>query len=139
LKAVQIGGTDAADVPFEVKPGQNLDGVNVVLTDRATQLTGTVRDSQNAGAAGLTVVAFSTDPQFWRAQSRRISTSRSGDGGAYRIRGLPAGDYYVLATGDVEQGQWFDPAYLDSVKDKAAHVTLQDGDQKTLDLSGPGS
>jgi protocatechuate 3,4-dioxygenase beta subunit len=134
LKSVLINGTDAADMPFEVKPGQNVDGVNVVLTDRATELAGTVREGHNAGAAGLTVIAFSIDPQFWRAQSRRISTSRTGDGGAYRIRGLPEGDYYVLATDDVEQGEWFDPAFLDSVKDKATHVTLQDGDKKTLDL-----
>jgi protocatechuate 3,4-dioxygenase beta subunit len=134
LKSVLIGGADVADVPFEIKPGQNVDGVTVVMTDRATDLSGTVRDAQNGGAAALTVIAFSTDPQHWRAQSRRISTSRSGASGAYRIRGLPAGDYYVLATDDVEQGEWFDPAYLDSVKDKATRVTLQDGDSKSLDL-----
>jgi protocatechuate 3,4-dioxygenase beta subunit len=137
LKSVLVGGTDVADLPFEIKPGQNVDNVTVVLTDRGTDLSGTVRDAQNAGSAAITVIAFSTDPQYWRAQSRRISTSRTGATGAYHIRGLPAGDYYVLATEDVEQGEWFDPAYLDSVKDKATHVTLQEGDTKTLDLRGP--
>ena len=111
-----------------------------MLTDRSTELAGTVRDAiRTRGVGAMTVIAFSTDPQFWRAQSRRIATSRTGDTGAYRIRGLPAGDYYLLVTDDVEQGEWFDPAYLDSVKDKATHVTLQDGDKKTLDLRGAGS
>ena len=137
LKSVLIGGMDVADLPFEIKPGQNVDNVTVVLTDRSTDLSGTVRDAQNAGTAAVTVIAFSTDAQYWRAQSRRISTSRTGATGAYRIRGLPAGDYYVLATEDVEQGEWFDPAYLDSVKDKATHVKLDDGETKTLDLRGP--
>ena len=138
LKSVMLGGTEIADAPFELKPGQNVDNVTVVLTDRSTDLSGTVRDALNAGAGGVTVIAFSTDPQYWRAQSRRISTSRSGDTGAYRIRGLPAGDYYLIAVDDVDQGEWFDPAYLDSVKDKGTHVTLQEGDTKTLDLRGPG-
>ena len=138
LKSVTIGGAEVADVPFELKPGQNVDNVSVVLTDRATDLSGTVRDAQGAGAGGLTVIAFATEPQYWRAQSRRISTSRSGASGAFRIRALPAGDYYVLAVDDVEQGEWFDPAYLDSVKDKATRVTLNEGDKKTQDLRGPG-
>jgi hypothetical protein len=139
LKSVLIGGTDVADVPFETKPGQNVNDVTVVLSDRSTDLAGTVRGDQSAGVGAMTVIAFSTDPQFWRAQSRRIATSHTGDTGAYRIHGLPAGDYYLLVTDNVEQGEWFDPAYLDSVKDKATHVTLQDGDNKTLDLRGAGS
>jgi hypothetical protein len=137
LKSVTIGGVDVTDVPFELKPGQNVDSVTVVLSDRTTEVAGTVRDARNAAAAGMTVIAFATEPPYWRAQSRRISTSRTGDTGAYRIRGLPAGDYYLLAADDVEQGEWFDPAYLDSVKDKATRVTLNEGDKKTLDLRGP--
>jgi Carboxypeptidase regulatory-like domain len=137
LKSVTIGGTEVADVPFELKPGQNVDNVTVVLTDRATDLSGTVRDAQGAGTGGLTVIAFATEPQYWRAQSRRISTSRTGASGTFRIRALPAGDYYVLAVDDVEQGEWFDPAYLDSVKGKATRVTLNEGDKKTQDLRGP--
>ena len=136
LKAAFLGGTDVADVPFEVKPGENVDNINVVLTDRSTELDGTVRSGTSEGVGAITVVAFAVDPQFWRPQSRRISTSRTGTTGAYRIRGLPAGDYYVLATDDVEQGEWFDPAYLGSVKDKATTVTVRDGDTKTLDLRG---
>jgi hypothetical protein len=137
LKSVTVGGADVADVPFELKPGQNVDNVTVVLTDRATDLSGTVRDAQGAGAGGLTVIAFASESQYWRAQSRRISTSRTGASGAYRIRGLPPGDYYVIAVDDVQQGEWFDPAYLDGVKDKATHVTLNEGATKTLDLRGP--
>jgi len=137
LKSVTIGGTEVADVPFELKPGQNVDNVTVVLTDRTTELGGTVRDAQSAGTGGVTVIAFAADQQYWRPQSRRISTSRTGQSGAYRVRGLPPGDYYVIAVDDVEQGEWFDPAYLETVKDKATRVTLNEGDKKTLDLRGP--
>src|SRR4029079_15283210 len=74
LKSVTIGGTDVSDQPFEIKPGQNVDGVTVVLTDRATELSGTVRGAGDAPASALTVIAFSTDEQYWHAQSRRIQT-----------------------------------------------------------------
>jgi Carboxypeptidase regulatory-like domain len=137
LKSVNAGGTELADLPFELKPGQNLDNVTIVLTDRATELSGTVRDAQAATPAGVTVIAFSTESQYWRAQSRRISTARTGQTGDYHLRGLPPGEYYVIAVDDVEQGEWYDPAYLDSVKDKATRVALGDGDKKTLDLRGP--
>jgi hypothetical protein len=137
LKSVLVGGADVADTPFEIKPGENVDNITVVLTDRATELAGTVRDARGTASSALTVIAFSSDPQFWRAQSRRIATSRTGQAGTYRIRALPAGDYLIVAVDDVEQGEWFDPAYLDSIKDKAQHVTLNDGDNKTLDLRGP--
>ena len=133
-----IRDSDVTDEPFEIKPGQNVDNVTVVLSDRSTQLSGTVRDARNAAAPALTVIAFSTEPQFWRAQSRHIQTRRTGQTGTYDLRGLPPGDYYVIAVEDVEQGEWFDPAYLDSVKDKATRVTLRDGDKKTQDLRGPG-
>jgi hypothetical protein len=136
LKSVTVGGTEIADLPFELKPGQNVDGMTVVLTDRATEIAGAVRDARGAGASAMTVIAFSTDAQYWRAQSRRIAVSRTDQSGAYRIRGLPAGDYYLVAVDDVEQGEWFDPAYLDGVKDKATHVTLNEGDRKTEDLRG---
>jgi hypothetical protein len=138
LKSVLLGGTDVADLPFEIKPGQNVDNLTVVMTDRSSELAGTVRDGQN-GAGGLTVIAFATDSQYWRAQSRRIATSRTGAAGDYRIRGLPAGDYYVVVVDDVEQGEWFDPSYLESIKGKGTQVTIADGDRKTLDLQGPAS
>jgi len=83
------------------------------------------------------VIAFATEPQYWRAQSRRIATARTGAAGEYRIRGLPAGDYYLLGVDNVEQGEWFDPAYLDSVKDRATRVTIAEGEKKTQDLRGP--
>ena len=137
LKSVTIGGTEVADVPFELRPGQNVDTVTIVLSDRAAEIGGTVRDAGHTGTGGMTVIAFATEPQYWRAQSRRIATARTGAAGEYRIRGLPAGDYYLLGVDNVEQGEWFDPAYLDSVKDRATRVTIAEGERKTQDLRGP--
>jgi hypothetical protein len=139
LKSVIANGQDVSDSSVELKPAQNLDGVTIVLTDRITNLSGTVRDSGGNPAAAVTVIAFSADPQYWRAQSRRIQSARSDSTGVYHVRGLPPGDYLLVAVDDAENGEWFDPSYLDQMKASATHVTLADGDTKTLDLSGPPS
>jgi hypothetical protein len=86
---------------------------------------------------GLTVIIFSTDPQYWRSQSRRIATSRTGVDGAYHLRSLPPGDYQILAVDDVETGEWYDPAYLQKALETSTRVSLGEGEQKTLDLKGP--
>jgi Carboxypeptidase regulatory-like domain len=138
LKSVMVAGQDVTDQPVDLKSGQNVDNVTILLTDRSTEIAGTVRDASGAPMAALTVVAFSSDPQYWRAQSRQIQAARTDQSGAYRLRSLPSGDYLLVATDDVEQGEWFDPAYLEQARAKATRVRLNDGEKKTQDLRGPG-
>jgi len=137
LKSIIAGGQDVTDSGVDLKPGENLDNVMIVMTDRATDLSGTVRDAKGGPAPALTVIAFSTDPQTWRAQSRYIQAARTDQNGLYHMRALPPGDYYVLVTDNVEQGEWFDPAFLEQARQAATRTSLGDGDKKTLDLSGP--
>jgi hypothetical protein len=44
-----------------------------------------------------------------------------------------------VAVEDVEQGEWFDPAYLEQARTRARHLTLSEGEKKTQDLRGPGA
>ena len=134
VKAINVGGQDVSDGAIELKPGQNVDNVTVVLTDRTTEISGTVRDTRNAGSAGIYVIAFSTESAHWRPQSRRIQAVRTDQAGAYRIRNLPPGDYFVIATDDVDQGEWFDPAFLDAARAGARRLSLSEGDRKAQDL-----
>ena len=137
VKAITVAGQDVTDQPIELKPGQNVDNVTVILSDRTTQISGTVRDARDAGMSALTVIAFSADPQHWRAQSRRIAAVRTDATGAFRIRNLPPGDYLIAVVDDVEQGEWFDPSYLEKLRPGARRLALSEGEQKTQDLKGP--
>jgi hypothetical protein len=137
LKAVLNGGTDVTDSGIELKPGENADNVTIVLTDRSTSLSGTVRDASRTPVPALTVIAFPSDQQYWRAQSRWIQAARTDQNGTYRLRGLPAGDYLLYVTDNVEQGEWFDPSFLEQIRNASTRVSLNEGDQKTQDLSGP--
>jgi hypothetical protein len=64
-------------------------------------------------------------------------TARTDASGAYRLSAIPPGEYLVIAVDDVEQGEWFDPAFLDQIKDAATKVMIGEGEQKTQDLKGP--
>jgi hypothetical protein len=134
LKGAYYGGRDVSDVPLEIRPGQHLGGLSVVISDRVTQLSGTVSDSSDQPLADYTVVAFSSDASNWRPQSRYIQVGRPDANGQFRIRGLPPGDYLVVALDDVESGEWFDPAFLAGQRRNAVSVSLGDGETKTLEL-----
>lgn len=135
LKSVSLGGRDITDQPFEVKTGQDVANITIVMTDRTTELAGTVRDGAGKPAGGLTVIAFSTDPQYWRAQSRQIQVARTDQNGAYRLRNVPPGDYQIAVVEDVEQGEWYDPSYLQELQQRATRQTLTEGEKRTLDLA----
>jgi carboxypeptidase family protein len=133
MKAMYLNGQDVTDQPVEVG-AENVSGLNIIFTDRLSSLSGTVRDSRGTAAAAATVIAFPSDPALWRPQSRQIVTARSDKAGAFKIATIPAGEYLVVAVDDVDPGEWFDPAFLDQVKDGATRVSIDEGEQKTQDL-----
>ena len=134
LKSVTLEGRDVTDTPIELRSGQKLTGVSVALTDKINELNGTLTTDQGAPVTEYTVLAFSTDSAFWKAQSRHIMTARPDQTGKFRIRGLPEGSYHVTTVDPAEQGEWFEAAYLEERRLSAARVTLGDGETKTQDF-----
>ncbi|HEV3139456.1 MAG TPA: carboxypeptidase regulatory-like domain-containing protein, partial [Vicinamibacterales bacterium] len=112
LRSVTIGGRDVTDTPIAVRSGQAIGDIVITFTDKVTEINGTLSNGQNAPASDYTVLAFPTDATMWRAQSRQIQTTRPDQTGQFRIRGLPPGDYFLVAVDPAEQGEWFDPTYL---------------------------
>lgn len=136
MKTVYADGRDVTDEPIDVK-GQHVTGVNIIFTDRISVVSGSVRDARGQAAQNATVIAFSTDEKLWHSQSRHIDSARTDANGVYRLAGLPPGTYFVTAAEDVDQGEWFDPAFLHQIKEGASRVTIGEGDQRSLDLKTP--
>jgi hypothetical protein len=134
LKAVTIGDRDVTDTPVALRSGETLSNVVVVFTDRVSEVNGKVTDEGGTAMPDFTVLAFPTDSTLWRPQARQIMTARPDQTGQYRIRGLPPGEYYVVTVDPAEQGEWFEPSYLDDHRAGAVRVTLGDGDLKTQDF-----
>ncbi len=134
LKSVYLDGHDVTDSAFEIRPGETGGRLTVVFTDRGTEISGTVRDEQDNSVTEVTVVAFAADAQVWRPQSRFIQAVRPAKDATYSLRGLPPGEYLLQAVDDLEQGEWYDPAILDTLRAGATRVLLQEGNIKTVDL-----
>lgn len=134
LKSVTMGGRDVTDVPIELRGGQKIADVTITFTDLQTQIGGTVTNEQGAPVTEYTVLAFSTTVDYWQALSRHIMTARPDQTGKFTIRGLPAGEYYIVTVDPAQQGEWFDPTYLEEHRVGAARVTVAEDETKTQDF-----
>jgi len=134
VKSSVLDGRDTLDVPVEIRPHQHVDGVVVTVTDRPAELTGMVQDAAGNAAADYFIIVFSGDRAFWTPQSRRIQGIRPGQDGKYTVRNLPAGEYILVAVADVEQGEWFDPSFLQRVTPSGMRLTIADGEKRVQDL-----
>lgn len=131
LHSVTLDGRDVTDQPIEVTSGQRLRNVSIVFSDRLSEVSGTLTDERGTPVNDYTILAFPTDSTLWRPQARQIMTGRPDQTGTYQLRGLPAGEYLVAPIDPAEQGEWFDPSFLDAQRTRAVRVTLADGDVKT--------
>lgn len=134
LESVTIGGRDVTDTPIELRSGQVVNNVAIVFSDKLSEINGTVTDEQGRPVPDYTILAFTTDVSLWRPLSRQIMTARPDQTGKYRIRGLPPGQYYLATVDPAEQGEWFEPSYLDEHRAGAARVSLSEADVKTHDF-----
>jgi hypothetical protein len=134
LKSVTVNGRNVTDTPVELRSDETVSGVAIVFTDQQNEINGTLTTEQGAPLSEFTILVFPTDASLWRPQARQIMTTRPDQTGSYRVRGLPPGEYFVVAVDPAEQGEWFEPAYLDEHRAGATRLTLSDGDVKTQDL-----
>ena len=138
LKSVTVNGKDVTDAPIDISPGQTVTNVQVLLTDRVTEINGRLADTRNAAITDATVIIFPADENKWMFQSRFIRGTRPDQDGRFTIRGLPAhDDYLAVAVQGLEDGQAGDPEFLATVRDRATAFTLREGETRTLDLRMP--
>ena len=56
------------------------------------------------------------------------------DRGGYRLFGLPPGDYRVSVVEVVQEGEWFDPRFLDDLRQRSVPIRLRAGESESLNL-----
>ena len=135
LKSVHLNGADITDNGYDFKPGEDVSGIEILLTQRTTEVDGTVTDTQGQPLKEYTVVVFSTDPGKWALpMTRWTQSARPDQEGRFRIQNLPAGSYYAIAVDYVAQGDWNDPDWLTRASSKASTFTLSEGAGTSLNL-----
>jgi protocatechuate 3,4-dioxygenase beta subunit len=134
LESSMVGGQDALDFPFEVKPNQNITGLVVTFGDQQTELSGTLLDDRNAPATDYTIVIFPAEEKYRVPNSRRIRTARPATDGGFTIRTLPPGEYRLATVIDPEPGAWTDPDYLSQLDTASMTIRLGPGEKKVQNV-----
>jgi len=134
VKSIVVGPADITDGAFEVRGTEQITNARIVLTDRVTELNGTVTQ-RNQPAKDSSVIVFPEDPARWTFPTRYVRTVRTGADGHFTLRGLPPGTTYLAAAVDfLEEGEWQDAEFLERLRDAGSRVNLREGETKTLGL-----
>ena len=134
IKSVRAGDTDVTDTPL-VFGGSDIDGIEIRLTDRLTDVSGMVRDGRGRAMTDATVVLFADDPGKWGPETRFVAVVRPDQSGRFTQRGLPAARYVAVAIEYLEPGEETNPATLEQLRRIGTAFTLADAESKTLDVT----
>ena len=106
-----------------------------VLTDRTATLRGVVRTQKGTPTDGA-VLVFAEDQSLWHGRFTTTKMTYATGGGAFRLEGLRAGRYLVVAI-DRDNASLRDttPEYFELLARLATFVSIADGEAPPLDLT----
>ena len=138
LRALRVNGVDATDRPLVFdRAGQSAAELEVVLTDRVSEITGTVLDGNSRGVGRAIILAMPIDRGQRYPMSRYLRRGTSGDDGTFHLAAVPAGAYYVATVESIPidgPDAWQDPAFLETLVPVATTVTIGEGETQTVTL-----
>jgi hypothetical protein len=133
IRSIDLSGRDLLTQPFDTQ-GTTLDGVNIVITNRFPVLSGSLRDEKGNGVVAGTVIIFPDEGSLWIEDLRTVRTARAPQSGVFTIKGIRPGEYLAVAVPTVQNNQWNDPEFLESLRAQATRVSLREGETKQLEL-----
>jgi hypothetical protein len=112
VKSARSGMTDLLAGPVDIKEGETLSGVRIVLAKDTGTLKGRVLDDQDHPASGVSLLVLPTDPA--RRSSSFFKNARSDGEGKFEMK-LPPGEYAILflKAGVMDSGPVALKAWLD--------------------------
>jgi hypothetical protein len=133
VKSVMVGGVDVTDAKIALPSGQQADA-RIVITDREARVSGTVL-TKSRPPANARVVIFPADTTKWAFPSRFVRTATIDEKGQFQIAGLPADERYLAVAADyIEDGEQFDPEFLERIRDRASPFSVAEAETRSLEL-----
>ena len=136
LKSVRYDGKEIIDAGLELADGKEVDGVEIVLTNRQQLVTGLVTNSKGELVLDATVSFFPQNPDEWGVPTRHIGAGRPDQNGRYSVRTLPPGEYFAVASEAVDTSRrGSDPRqFYQDLSRLATPFTLTEGETRVVDL-----
>jgi Carboxypeptidase regulatory-like domain len=134
VKAVLHESRDIVDRPVTLSGSETLSGVQVILTNRVTTLTGGVADANHRPTRDYVVVVHPEDVEKVGPLSRYVRIARADQDGQFKVTGLPPGDYLAAAVDVIEEGAEQDPEFLERIRASSVRVQLSETAPQSLTL-----
>lgn len=137
VKSIMYEGRDYIATPFDESSGSDRTGVIVTFTTRAPVITGRVHDDSGRTTSDAAVIAFPVEHEEWRnygLEPARIQSVLTAPDGTFRITGMPAGTYNVVAVAATDADAWQMSDFFAKVESRASRVEVAWGDHKSTDL-----
>ena len=140
VKRVEYEGRDLTDIPYTFEYDESKPGFKIVLTDRVTRVFGWVTPRSRDDLQSHAVVVFPVNAVHWRPASRYTRITYPDARGYYEISGLPAGQYLIAATREVDESDLGDPTVFDTLSrmPNVLAFRLDEGRGWRVDLSPVG-
>jgi hypothetical protein len=135
LKAVAVDGQDITDVPYEFRGGEQVNGLEITLTDRITSLAGTVRDDRGTTVNDYVVMMLPENLPRGAIPTRFVRTARPDRKGRFSALALPPGSYVVAALPSLGPTREWDPRVQEAIRKAGTRLSLTEGQSAMLDLT----
>ena len=133
IQSAIVDTRDLLDAPVDIGSGTNLRDAVLTLSDRHTEISGTLQTPEGTAATRYFVVAFAADRTQRRAARRVVSTRPASDG-HFALRDLPPGEYLLAAVTDLEPADLADATFLEQLVPASIRIPLATGEKKTQDV-----
>ena len=134
VKSITQAGRELGDAELQLRSGEDLRDVEVVISDKVSMVSGQLTDARSQPIHDATVIVFAADSSRWFEGSRSVKAARPDQQGQWQVKALPPGEYLAIALEYVEDGSWNDPDYLESLRKLATAITLAEGGTETAAL-----
>jgi hypothetical protein len=130
IKEARIEQTDVLNEPWVIT-GPVRGSLNIVVSNGAGQIEGTVTDSRLQGVPALTTVLI---PDQHRDRTDLFKTAITDQSGKFTLRGVAPGAYKIFAWETLEPNAYFDPQILRQYEDQGKAVRVVEGGKITTEV-----
>jgi protocatechuate 3,4-dioxygenase beta subunit len=134
-KHVRVNNADVIDDAIVIA-GRDVDDIEVVLTQRLSELVGTVTDTQGRPLPSADIVAFTENRDRWKSGTRYVAAVRSDESGRFTLTSLPPERYVIVAVEGFTAGEETNPEALDRWARAGTRVTLAENGAQLVQLRG---
>lgn len=132
LRSAMVGARDLLDAPLELTES-DLNGVEITLTNRHTELAGSLLATDGKPISTLAIIAMPAERALW-SSSRRVQQTRPATNGRFSFADLPPGNYLLVAVTETASGNWRTEEFLAAIAPTGVKVTIGEGQKVTQDL-----